>query len=103
MSMDQTREKVDLRDLRSRREQIMRLAEARGVRRLRVFGSVSRNEAQAGSDIDFLVEMEPGRTVLDISELILDLEELLGHPVDVTEIRHSSELADRIEREAVPL
>ena len=47
--------------------------------------------------------MEPGRTVLDLSELILDLREALGRDVDVVEIRTPSPAAERVLREAVPL
>ncbi|MGH2586706.1 MAG: nucleotidyltransferase family protein [Dehalococcoidia bacterium] len=75
----------------------------RGASNVRVFGSVARGEAGIGSDVGFLVDMEPGRTVLDLSELILDLEEMLGRNVDVVEIRWPSPTAERIEREAVPL
>ena len=75
----------------------------RGARSVRVFGSIARGEAQADSDVDLLVELEPGRTVLDLSELILDLEEALGRAVDVVEIRRPSPLAERIQREAIPL
>lgn len=68
-----------------------------------MFGSVVRGEAGPDSDVDFLIEMEPGRSVLDLSELILDLEDALGREVDVVEMRRSSPIAERIEREAVPL
>jgi uncharacterized protein len=88
--------------LRARGEEIKRIAAARGARNLRVFGSVARGEARAGSGVDFLVEMEPDRTVLDLSELILDLEETLGCKVDVVELRRPSSLAEHIEREAGP-
>ena len=77
---------LTLDDLRARREAIVRIAAARGARNVRVFGSVARGEAGADSDVDFLVDMEPGRTVLDLSELILDLQEALGREVDVVEI-----------------
>jgi predicted nucleotidyltransferase len=50
-----------------------------------------------------LVELEPDRSVLDLSELILDLREALGREVDVVEIRRPTPSADRILREAVPL
>ncbi len=89
--------------LRARRNEIERICEHRGARSIRVFGSVARGEATAESDVDFLAEMEPGRTVLDLSELILDLEEALGHPVDVIQIRRPSPLADEIRRQAIPL
>jgi predicted nucleotidyltransferase len=89
--------------LRRQRDEIMRIATARGARNLRVFGSVARDEADADSDVDFLVEMEPGRSVLDLSELILDLEEALGCKVDVVEIRQPSPAAERIQQEAIPV
>jgi predicted nucleotidyltransferase len=90
-------------DLRARRDEILRIAAARGAHHVRVFGSVARGEATPNSDVDFLVEMEPGRSVLDLSGLILDLEEALGRPVDVVEIRRPSPIADRIQNEAIPL
>ena len=92
-----------LADLRARRAEILRIAAERGAVNVRVFGSVARGEATSKSDIDFLVDFEPGRNVLDLSELILDLEETLGRRVDVVEIRRPSPLADTIAREAVPL
>jgi predicted nucleotidyltransferase len=94
---------LTLEELRARRDEILRIAAARGARNVRVFGSVARGEARVGSDVDFLVEMAPDRTVLDLSELILDLEEALGYKVDVVEIRRPLPSAERIEREAVPL
>jgi uncharacterized protein len=101
--MVETGRALTLKDLQAVRDQILGIAAARGAHNIRVFGSVARDDARADSDVDFLVEMEPGRTVLDISELILDLEEALGRSVDVVEIRHPSQLADRIRQEAVPL
>jgi predicted nucleotidyltransferase len=101
--MVETRTGMTLAALRARREEITRIAAARGARNLRVFGSVARGEARADSDVDFLVEMEPGRSVLDLSELILDLEDTLGYRVDVVEIGRPSALAEHIEREAVPV
>jgi uncharacterized protein len=92
-----------LEDLRARREEILGIAAARGARNVRVFGSVARGEAVADSDIDLLVDLEPGRSVLDLSELILDLKDALGREVDVIQIRGPSAIAERIEREAVPL
>ncbi|HTE84319.1 MAG TPA: nucleotidyltransferase domain-containing protein [Dehalococcoidia bacterium] len=92
-----------LADLRARREEILRIAAGRGATQIRVFGSVARGEEGSESDVDFLVEFEPNRTVLDLSELILDLEEALGREVDVVQIRRPSLLAERIREEAVPL
>jgi predicted nucleotidyltransferase len=92
-----------LEDLRRRRTEIERIATRRGARNIRVFGSVARGDANAESDIDFLVEFESGRNVLDLSELILDLEEALGRRVDVVEIFRPSPLADHIRSQAIPL
>ena len=94
-----------LASLRARREELLRIAAAHGAHNVRVFGSVARGQARPDSDIDFLVEFEPDRTVLDLSGLILDLEEALGRRVDVVELRHpaSPAAAARIQQEAVPL
>jgi len=73
-----------LRDtLPSLRDAIHRLAAQSGAHDVRVFGSVARGEEREGSDIDFLVVLEPGRTLLDLARLELELERLLGRPVDV--------------------
>ena len=58
-------------------------AAAHGARDVRVFGSVVRGEEAANSDVDFLVTLEPDRTLLDLARLELQLEGLLGRPVDV--------------------
>lgn len=92
-----------MKRLRQQRDRIVALAASRGAYDVRVFGSVARGEARPGSDVDFLVAMEPGRTVLDLAELIVDLEELLGQPVDVIEIRRRSRATAQIQAEAVPL
>jgi uncharacterized protein len=92
---------VTLEDLRKRRGEILEIAAANGARNIRVFGSVVRGRARPDSDIDFLVEFEPGRGVLDLSGLILDLQDALGREVDVVEISEPSRIADRILREAV--
>lgn len=91
-----------LADLRARRVEIERVARNWGAYNLRVFGSVARGEARADSDVDFLVDFEPGRTVLDLSELMLDLQELLERKVDVVEIREPSPLAEKIRERAIP-
>lgn len=73
--------------LRSKRERILEIAARHGARKVRVFGSVARGEARPGSDVDFLVEMDEGRSLLDHAALILDLERLLKRPVDVASER----------------
>ena len=71
--------------LREKREDIMRIAESNGARNLKVFGSVARGEEGPESDIDFLVEMEPGRNLLDMGRLLMDLQDFLGCKVDIVE------------------
>jgi predicted nucleotidyltransferase len=90
--------------LKTKREDILRLAALRGARNLRVFGSVARGEEDSTSDVDFLVDMEPGKSLLDLGGLLMDLQELLGCPVDiVTEKGLKSRLRNRVLQEALPL
>jgi predicted nucleotidyltransferase len=90
--------------LKSKRDEILRLAIQRGARNVRVFGSVARGEAAVGSDVDFLVDMEEGRSLLDLVGFWQDLEELLGCRVDViTDGGVSPYLRDRIYAEVIPL
>lgn len=69
--------------VKEKRTDILRLAAQHGARNVRLFGSVARGEARPDSDIDVLVEFEPGRTLLDRIGLMQDLEDLLGRKVDV--------------------
>jgi predicted nucleotidyltransferase len=90
--------------LQTYRADILRLAAQHGAGNVRVFGSVARGEAPPDSDLDLLVEMEPGRSLLDLSRLLLDLQDLLGCEVDV--IPDDSlhwYIRDRVLQEAVPL
>ena len=90
--------------LKARRQQVLDIATQHGAHHVRVFGSVARGESQAGSDIDFLVDMEPGRSLLDIGGLVMELQQLLGYPVDVvTERGLKSRIRDRVLAEATPL
>ncbi|HET6751399.1 MAG TPA: nucleotidyltransferase family protein [Actinomycetes bacterium] len=91
-------------DLARVRGKILALAARHGARNVRVFGSVARGEADAASDIDFLVDFEPGRSLLDLAALLVDLEDLLGHPVDVvTEPGLKARIRQRVLAEAVPV
>ena len=65
------------------RPRILDLARKHGARNVRVFGSAGRGDSKAQSDLDLLVEMEKGRSLLDRVALSQDLEDLLGHKVDV--------------------
>jgi len=90
--------------LRSRRTEILAVARKRGARNVRIFGSVARGDAEPDSDVDILVELEPGRSLLDHSGLMLDLSELLGCRVDVVSERALHwYIRDRVLAEAVPL
>lgn len=90
--------------LKSRRQEILEIAAKHGARNIRVFGSVARGEAGPESDVDLLVDMEPGRSLLDLGGLWLDLNELLGRKVDVvTEQSIYWLLRRRILKEAQPL
>ena len=96
---------MDLRKLiQQNREQILRLAAKHGARNVRLFGSVVRGESDEKSDVDFLVEMEPGRSLLDRAGLIVDLEQLLGAKVDVANERAlRKRIRARVLQEAVPV
>ena len=90
--------------LERHRDEILALAKLRGARNIRVFGSVARDEATTDSDVDILVDMEPVRSLLDLTGLQLDLEELLGRDVDVvTENGLRPYLKDRVLAEATPI
>lgn len=90
--------------LKSKREQILRIAKEHGASNVRVFGSVARGEADEQSDIDILVDFQPSRTLLDHAALSLALQELIGMQVDVVSSRGLRErIRERVLREAVPL
>jgi predicted nucleotidyltransferase len=90
--------------LGGRRAQVLQLAAKHGARNVRIFGSAARGEADATSDLDFLIELEPGRNVLDLGGLLMDLQSLLGRPVDViSEKGLRPSIRARVLREAVPL
>jgi hypothetical protein len=90
--------------LKTRRDQILRIAAKHGARNVRVFGSVARGDTGPASDIDFLVELEEGRSLLDHVALCQDLEELLGCKVDVvTEKALHWYIRDRALTQAIPL
>jgi predicted nucleotidyltransferase len=90
--------------LRARRNGILQLAAQHGAHNVRVFGSVARGEAGPTSDVDLLVEMDHGRSLLDLIELSQDLETFLQRKVDIlTDEGLSPYLEQRIHAEAVPL
>ncbi|HEY3323075.1 MAG TPA: nucleotidyltransferase family protein [Planctomycetota bacterium] len=90
--------------LQRKRDEILRLAASHGARKVRVFGSVARGDSNAQSDIDFLVEMETGRSLLDRASLLVDLQNLLGCKVDVaTEKTLRPAIREQALKDAIPL
>ncbi len=90
--------------VREKREAILKIAARRGARNVRLFGSLARGEESADSDVDLLVDMEEGRSLLDLSHLLQDMEELLGCRVHIVEPEalHWA-IREQIIEEAVPL
>jgi hypothetical protein len=90
--------------IKGKRREILAIASKYGASDIRIFGSVARKSATEESDIDFLVTLEPGRTLFDLGGLSYELEELLGKRVDVATIRIlRKEIRERIEQDAIPL
>ena len=90
--------------IQEKRNDILQMATEHGARNVRIFGSVARGDAGAESDVDILVKMDQGRSLLDLSALVMDLRDLLGRKVDVvSEDGLYWLLRRRILREAKPL
>ncbi len=90
--------------LKARRLEILGIAKRYGAHNVRVFGSVARGEAGPESDIDFLVDMEPGRSLFDLGGMLFELHQLLGVEVDVvTEKGLRSRIRERVLAEATLL
>ena len=88
----------------TKREEFLRVAAGRGARNVRVFGPVARGDNDGRSDIDFPVDLEPGRSLFDLSGLAIDLEAVLRAEVDaVTGRGLRSRVRERVLREAAPL
>jgi predicted nucleotidyltransferase len=88
----------------SQREQILALANKYGASDVRIFGSVARGTADERSDIDFLVDLAPGRSLLDLGGLLYELQQLLGRSVDViTAAGLRPRIRDRVLKEAVSI
>jgi len=88
----------------SRKEQILALATKYGASNVRVFGSVAQGTADENSDVDFLVNLAPGRSLFDLGGLLYELQKLLVRNVDVvTPAGLRPRIRDRVLREAVPI
>jgi len=87
-----------------KRDAVLALAARHGASNVRIFGSVAEGRADDASDVDFLVDMEPGRSLLDLGGLLMDLQDLLGRKVDVlTEAGLHWYIRQKVVREAKPL
>jgi hypothetical protein len=87
-----------------RKQEILAIADRYGAKNVRIFGSVARGDEQKDSDIDFLVDMEPGRSLFDLGGMLYELQEILGIEVDVvTEKGLRARIRDRVIEEAIPL
>jgi len=90
--------------LQEKREDILRVCAKFGAHNVRVFGSVARGESDEQSDIDLIVQFEPGRSLLDHAGLWLELQRLLGTKVDVVSDRGiKPRIREHVLREDVPL
>jgi len=90
--------------LKEKRNEILRTAAKYGARNVRLFGSVARGEALQDSDVDLLVDLDPGRSLFDLGGLLMDLQDILECKVDVvTEKGLRPRIRDRILKEAKPL
>lgn len=96
-------EPLTMESLRRRRGEILRVARKRKAHRVAVFGSVAREEARPDSDLDLLVDFEPGTSLLDHVGLFQDLEELLGVGVDLVARSALKQRDEHIRAEAVDL
>ena len=88
----------------TQRQRIIELAARRGASNVRVFGSVARGDSKDSSDYDFLVDLAPDRSLMDLGGLLMDLQELLQARVDVaTESMPRPGAKETALRDAVPL
>ncbi len=86
------------------RDEILHLAGKYGAHNARLFGSAARGETDEASDLDHVVELEPGHSLFDLGGLQFELEALLGCRVEVvTERELKRRTRDRVLREAVPV
>jgi predicted nucleotidyltransferase/DNA-binding XRE family transcriptional regulator len=83
--------------VRRHRRELREVARRHGARNLRVFGSAARGQARPDSDVDLLVDLEPGRTLLDLVALRREASAVLGRPVDIST---ADMLRDPVRREA---
>lgn len=92
------------RIVKEKRGEILRIVARYGTHDVRLFGSVARGEDDRESDVDFVVKLEAGRSLLDLGGLQMELEDLLGCRVDVMTVRGlKARIRERVLREAMPV
>ncbi len=95
---------MKLDEIKVKRAEILQIAANHGASNVRVFGSVARGDAAPDSDVDFLVDMESNRSLLDMGGLLMDFQDLLACKVDLaTESSLHWYIRDKILQEAVAL
>ena len=86
------------------REEIRKLAKKRGACRVRLFGSRARGDSDPESDIDILIDLEPGRSALALGGILMDLQDLLGKRVEVvTPAALHPKIRDHILQQAIDI
>ena len=95
---------MGIQELKQKRDKIYSIASKYGANHIRIFGSVAAGKTRPDSDIDFLVDLSPGRSLFDLGGLLMDLHNLLGCEVDVvTEAGLRPRIRNRVLKEAIPL
>lgn len=95
---------MTLDEIRAQRDVILRIASRHGASNVRLFGSTARGTSCPTSDIDLLVDLEPGRTLLDLGGLLMEVQSAIGTRVDVAVDRMlRPEVRLQVLSEAVPL
>jgi uncharacterized protein len=99
---------VNLEDIKRHQDQLDHIANKYEITKILLFGSVARGENTIGSDLDFLVEMKEGASMLGIGGFSYEVERLFGVPVEVIPVSvlpnvNDAEFVRRIQSEAVPI
>lgn len=95
---------MKIEELKEKKDKIYSIASKYGAEHIRIFGSVATGQTHSNSDVDFLVDLAPGRSLFDLGGLLMDLHNLLGCEVDVvTGAGLKPRIRNRILKEAVNL
>lgn len=95
---------MGIKEVKRNRDKIYAIASKYGAKHIRIFGSVATGKARPDSDIDFLVDLSPGKSLFDLGGLLMELHGLLGCEVDVvTKNGLKSRIRSRVLKEAIPL